>query len=111
MAWKSTTFKSATNGRFVTKGGAASKTAGTTADKVTGAKPSGGKTVVWKTVKGSGSGSTKTAGDAKQASSQAVEKHRNAMSGVILEAKKIAKDRRETLNSIKDPDLKRSAAR
>ncbi|MGX9574815.1 hypothetical protein [Mesorhizobium sp. f-mel] len=78
---------------------------------MTGAKSSGGKTVGWKTVKGGGSGANKTAGDAKQASSQAVEKHRSAMSGVILEAKKIAEDRRETLKSIKDPDLKRSAAR
>ena len=103
MAWKSTTFKSAASGRFVTKGGTAPKAASTTGDKVTGAKPSGGKT--------GGSGAIKTAGDAKQASSQAVEKHRSAMSGIILEAKKIAEDRRETLNSIKDPDLKRSAAR
>lgn len=107
MAWKSTTFKSATNGRFVTKGGTAPKAAGTRGEKVADAKASDGKTVVWKTAKGAG----KTAGDAKQAISRAVEKHRSAMSGVILEAKKIAEDRRETLNSIKDPDLKRSAAR
>ena len=107
MAWKSITFRQAANGRFVTKGGAVPKSASTTGDDAAGAKASGG----WKTVKGGAAGGPKTAGDAKQASSQAVEKHRNAMSGVILEAKKIAEDRRETLNSIKDPDLKRSAAR
>lgn len=111
MAWKSTTFKTAANGRFVTKTGAASKVASTTGDKVTGAKSSGGKTVGWKTVKGGGAGAFKTAGDAKQAISQTVEKHRSAMSDVILEAKKIAEDSRETLKSIKDPDLKRSASR
>lgn len=111
MAWKSTTFKSAASGRFVTKAGAASKAASTTGDKATGAKSSGSKTAGWKTVKGGGAAAVKAAGDAKQASSQAVEKNRSAMSGVILEAKKIAKDRRETLKSIKDPDLKRSAAR
>jgi len=111
MTWKSTTFKSAKTGRFLTKGGTAPKATSTPGEKVTGAKPSGGNTAVWKTAKGGGTGAPKTARDAKQASSQAVEKHRSAMSGVILEAKKIAEDRRETLNSIQDPDLKRSAAR
>jgi hypothetical protein len=107
MVWKSTTFKSATNGRFVTKDGAAPKGESRSGEKVAGAKPSG----AWKTVKGGGTVAPKTAGDAKQASSQAVAKHRSAMSSVILEAKKIAEERRDTLNSIKDPDLKRSAAR
>lgn len=111
MVWKSTTFKSAPKGRLITKGGIAPKAASTTGDKIAGAQPTGGETGEWKTVRGGGSGAPKTAGDAKQASSQAVEKHRSAMTGVILEAKKIAEDRRETLNSIKDPDLKRSAAR
>jgi hypothetical protein len=110
MAWKSTTFRQAADGRFVTKGDPLPKAAGKTGNQAIGAKAAGGKTGGW-AVKVGASGPPKTAGDAKQASSQAVEKHRNAMSGVILEAKKIAKDRRETLNSIKDPDLKRSAAR
>jgi hypothetical protein len=43
--------------------------------------------------------------------SQAVAKHRDAMSGVITDAKKLADERRKTLNSIQDPELKRSAAR
>lgn len=103
MAWKSTTFKrSTTNGQFQTKGGAA---------PASGSPNGGNKTVVWKTVKSEGAAAPKTTGEVKQASSQAVAKHRDAMSGVLLEAKKIADDRRETLNSIKDPDLKRSAAR
>ena len=106
MAWKSTTFRQAADDRSVTKSNPLPKAAGKIGNKAIGAKTAGG----W-AVKVGASGPPKTAGDAKQASSQAVEKHRNAMSGVILEAKKIAKDRRETLNSIKDPDLKRSAAR
>ena len=108
MAWKSTTFKrSATNGQFVTKGGAAP-----TSDGAKGsAKAAGGKTVVWTTIKGAGATAPKTTGEVKLASSQAVAKHRDAMSDVLLEAKKIVDERRETLNSIKDPDLKRSAAR
>ncbi len=48
---------------------------------------------------------------AKEAISQAVDKHRDAMSGVVREAKKLADDRRHTLDRIKDPQLKRSAAR
>ncbi|WP_146220777.1 hypothetical protein [Gluconacetobacter entanii] len=101
MAWKSTTFKrSTTNDQFLTKAGA-----------VPDSSKGGVKSRVWKMLKGEGTTAPKTAGEAKQASSQAVAKHRDAMSGVLLEAKKIADDRRETLNSIKDPDLKRSAAR
>jgi len=108
MAWKSTTFKRSTaNGQFLTKGGAAPPSDGSNG----GNKAAGGKTVVWKTVKGAGPAAPKTTGEVKQASSQAVAQHRDAMTGVLLEAKKIADDRRETLNSIKDPDLKRSAAR
>jgi hypothetical protein len=48
---------------------------------------------------------------AKEAISRAVAKHRDAMSGVILDAKNLADERRRTLNSIQDPELKRSAAR
>lgn len=108
MVWKSTTFKrSTTNGQFLAKGAATPKSDGAKG----GTKAAGGKTVVWKTAKGSGPTAPKTTGDVKLASSQAVAKHRDAMSGVLLEAKKIADERRETLNSIKDPDLKRSAAR
>ena len=47
----------------------------------------------------------------KEAISRAVAKHRDAMSDVILDAKKLADERRRTLNSIQDPELKRSAAR
>lgn len=43
--------------------------------------------------------------------SRAVAKHRDAMTGLIGDAKKLADDRRQTLNSIQDPELKRSAAR
>lgn len=104
MAWKSTTFKrSTTNGQFLAKGGAAPASGGN--------KAAGGKTLAWKTAKNAGPTAPKTTVEVKQASSQAVAKHRDAMTGVLLEAKKIADDRRETLNSIKDPDLKRSAAR
>ena len=35
----------------------------------------------------------------------------DAMSGVVLDAKKLADERRRTLNTIQDPELKRSAAR
>jgi len=48
---------------------------------------------------------------AKEAISRAVDKHRDAMSGVVREAKKLADDRRDTLDRIKDPQIKRSAAR
>jgi len=47
----------------------------------------------------------------KEAISRAVAKHKRAMSDVILDAKKLADERRRTLNSIQDPELKRSAAR
>lgn len=108
MAWKSTTFKrSGQNGQILTKGGSASASEGAKGN----AKVGGGKTLVWKTAKGTGPTASKTTGEVKQASSQAVAKHREAMSGVLLEATRIADERRETLNSIKDPDLKRSAAR
>lgn len=43
--------------------------------------------------------------------SRAVAKHRDAMTGVIRDAKKLAEERQRTLNSIQDPELKRSAAR
>lgn len=108
MAWKSSTFKrSTTNGQFLTKGG----TPPASDVSKGGRKAVAGKAMVWTTVKGAGPTAPKTTGEVKQASSQAVAKHRDAMTGVLLEAKKIADDRRETLNSIKDPDLKRSAAR
>jgi hypothetical protein len=47
----------------------------------------------------------------KEAISGAVGKHRDAMLGVIRTAKELAEDRRKTLRSIQDPELKRSAAR
>lgn len=47
---------------------------------------------------------------ADEAISRAVAKHRDAMSRVIRDAKKLADERRRTLNSIQDPELKRSAA-
>ena len=108
MAWKSTTFERlGTKGQFLTKVGPRP-----TSDGAKGStKTAGGQTVVLKTTKGAGSSAPKTPGEVKLATSQAVAKHRDAMSGVLLKAEKIADERRETLNSIKDPDLKRSAAR
>ena len=47
----------------------------------------------------------------KEAISRAVAKHRDAMSDVISDAKKLADERRRTLNSIQDPELRQSAAR
>jgi hypothetical protein len=47
----------------------------------------------------------------KEAISRAVDRRRGAMSKVIREAKKLADERRRTLNSIQDPELRRSAAR
>jgi len=47
---------------------------------------------------------------AREAISRAVAKHRDAMSGVLVDAKKLADDRNQTLNRIQDPELKRSAA-
>lgn len=66
--------------------------------------------MAWKstTFKKSG-GEGRTA--AKEAISRAVAKHKDAMSGVIHDAKKLADERRRALNSIQDPELKRSAAR
>ena len=108
MTWKSDTLKrSTTNGQFLTKAGVASAPDGSKGGK----KAASSKTGVWKTVKGAVASAPKTASEVKQASSQAVAKHRDAMSRVLLEAKKIADDRRNALDSIKDPDLKRSAAR
>lgn len=46
-----------------------------------------------------------------EAISRAVNKHKDAMSAVVRDAKKLADERRRTLDSIKDPELKRSAAR
>jgi hypothetical protein len=48
---------------------------------------------------------------AKEAMSRAMDKHKDAMSAVVGDAKKLADEQRRTLNSIKDPGLKRSAAR
>jgi hypothetical protein len=48
---------------------------------------------------------------AKEAISRAVDKHKEKMSAVVGDAKKLADEQRRTLNSIKDPGLKRSAAR
>lgn len=46
-----------------------------------------------------------------EAISRAVNKHRDAMSSVIRDARDLVEERRRTLNSIQDPELKRSAAR
>jgi cytochrome c556 len=66
--------------------------------------------MAWKstTFKKSGAAGRTTS---KEAISRAVAKHRAAMSDVISDAKKLADERRRTLNSIQDPELKRSAAR
>lgn len=97
MAWKSTTFvRSTTNDQFLTQATAVRDSS---------------KGMGWKRSKGAETTTSKSAGETKHASSLAIAKHRNAMSDVLVEAKKIADDRREMLNSIKDPDLKRSAAR
>jgi hypothetical protein len=111
MAWKSITFKKASaDGRFTSKD---AKASGTVSPSPKGVKTSNGDTTEGWSVKGSSTGGTKepNAGEAKSASTQAVAKHRDAMTGVILDARKLADERRTTLNSIKDPDLKRSAAR
>jgi hypothetical protein len=42
---------------------------------------------------------------------KAADKHRAAMTKVVKAAKVLANDRRTTLDQIKDPQLKRSAAR
>lgn len=112
MAWKSTTFKTSNaSGRFLPKGGNASGETAPGAGKAGGTRISGAKPKSWSVVKDAGVALPKRAADAKAASSQAVAKHRDAMTGVIAEAKKVAEERRETLDSIKDPELKRSAAR
>jgi len=66
--------------------------------------------MAWKstTFKKSAVGERKAVPDAI---SRAVDKHRDAMSSVIRDAKDLADERRRTLNSIQDPELKRSAAR
>ena len=112
MAWKSITFKKANaDGRFASKD---VKAGGTVSSAPRGGvkSPNGGKAKGW-LVKGSSTGGTKepSVGEAKSASTHAVSKHRDAMMGVILDARKLAEERRTTLNSISDPDLKRSAAR
>lgn len=112
MTWKSATFKkSPQNGRFVVKGSKASaggpKLSGTTDAK----RPASAKGKSWSVAKNGGSTPAKGLGEVKRATAQAVARYQDAMSGVILEAKKIAEERRETLDSIKDPELKRSAAR
>jgi hypothetical protein len=66
--------------------------------------------MAWKstTFKKSGAAGRTTS---NEAISRAVAKHRAAMSDVIFDAKKLADERRRTLNSIQDRELKRSAAR
>ena len=66
--------------------------------------------MAWKstTFKKSGTGDRPVV---KAAISRAVAKHRDAMTVVVLDAKKLAEERRRTLGSIQDPELKRSAAR
>jgi len=112
MAWKSITFKNANaDDHFASK---EVKAGGSVSSARQGGvnPPNGGKGERW-SVKGSNTGGTKepSVGEAKNASTRAVSKHRDAMTGVILDARKLADERRTTLNSIKDPDLKRSAAR
>jgi hypothetical protein len=66
--------------------------------------------MAWKstTFKKSGAEGRTTAGTAI---SGALVKHKVEMSKVIQDAKKLADERRRALNSIQDPELKRSAAR
>ena len=112
MAWKSITFnKASADGRFTPNGAKANSTVVPSPE---GQKtPKGSKTEGWLVKGDSSTGGTKktSAGEAKSASTQAVAKHRDAMTGVILDAKKLAGERRTKLDSIKDPDLKRSATR
>jgi hypothetical protein len=42
---------------------------------------------------------------------ESADKHRPAMEKIVQDARELAKDRRETLNKIEDPQLRRSAAR
>ncbi|MGN8000126.1 hypothetical protein [Sphingomonas sp. 22176] len=113
MTWKSTTFKkSPQNGRFVVKGSKASAGGGPTiGGKADASAPADPKGKGWSVSRDGGSIPPKGLGEVKLATAQAVAKYKGAMSGVVLEAKKIAEERRETLDSIKDPELKRSAAR
>lgn len=112
MTWKSTTFKQPPqNGRFVVKGSKASAGGPTINGTIDANARASTKGKGWSVAKEGGSPSAKGLGEVKRATAQAVAKYQGAMSGVILEAKKIAEERRETLESIKDPELKRSAAR
>lgn len=47
----------------------------------------------------------------RDAASTAINRHREAMTEVIVEARRLADERARTLDQIQDPDLKRSAAR
>lgn len=112
MTWKSATFKkSPQNGRFVVKGSKASAGSPAINGTTDANAPAGAKGKDWSVAKNVGPTPAKGLGEIKRATAQAVAKYQGAMSGVIHEAKKIAKERRETLDSIKDPELKRSAAR
>ncbi len=51
------------------------------------------------------------AGGSAQKIDRAADRHRAAMTKVVKAAKTLASDRRETLDAIKDPQLKLSAAR
>jgi hypothetical protein len=66
--------------------------------------------MAWKSYTFKKSGATGRA-TSKEAISRAVAKHRSAMSNVIRDAKDLADERRRTLDSIQDPELKRSASR
>lgn len=112
MTWKSTTFKkSPQNGRFVVKGSKASAGGPTINGTADASAPADPKGKGWSVARDGGSTSAEGLGEVKRATAQAVAKYQGAMSGVVLEAKKIAEERREALDSIKDPELKRSAAR
>ncbi|MGO8914535.1 MAG: hypothetical protein ACLQJR_01345 [Stellaceae bacterium] len=67
--------------------------------------------MAWKSSTFKKSGTAGRTTTAQEAISRAVAKHKDEMSGVIRDAKKLADERRRTLNSIQDPELKRSAAR
>jgi hypothetical protein len=66
--------------------------------------------MAWKsaTFKTSGRKSRTTS---KEEISAVVAKHKAAMSDVIRDAKKLADERRRTLESIQDPELRQSASR
>ena len=67
-------------------------------------------TMAWKSETLKKSGDARRSG-ATDPSSKAVAKHKDAMTGVIADARKLANEQRRTLSTIKDPDLKRSASR